>query len=129
VLLDERIRARGSVRHEPRCGLSSKNVRRESVTAIRVKNRIWRVPRRREAGKLENFFIAKNSDSESDRRAFRRLRSVSPLQAATSSSNARTSKTCVAQVFLAISMIVCVVVSHAIRVVTRARYDVDEKRA
>jgi hypothetical protein len=84
---------------------------------------------RREAGELENFFIAKNRDSESARDGFGRLRSASLPQVATSSSNARMSKTCAAQVFLAISMIVRVVISHAIRVVMRARYDVDEKHA
>jgi hypothetical protein len=42
--------------------------------AIRPKNRFWRATMRREAGNRENFFIAKNRDSESVQRAFGRLR-------------------------------------------------------
>jgi hypothetical protein len=37
----------------------------ESAAAIRRKNRFWRAPMRREAGEHENYFIAKNRDSES----------------------------------------------------------------
>jgi hypothetical protein len=44
----------------------------ESAAAIRGKNRFWRVPMRREAGEHENFFIAKNRDSESAKRTFER---------------------------------------------------------
>jgi hypothetical protein len=44
--------------------------RRESAAAIRAKNRFWRAAMRREAGQRENFFIAKNRDSESAQRAF-----------------------------------------------------------
>jgi hypothetical protein len=40
--------------------------------AIRAKNRFWRAAMRREAGEHENFFIAKNRDSESAQRAFGR---------------------------------------------------------
>jgi hypothetical protein len=42
--------------------------------AIRAKNRFWRAAMRREAGNHENFFIAKNRDSESAQRAFSRPR-------------------------------------------------------
>jgi hypothetical protein len=44
----------------------------ESAAAIRGKIRFWRAPMRREAGGHENFFIAKNRDSESAQRAFYR---------------------------------------------------------
>jgi hypothetical protein len=40
--------------------------------AIRAKNRFWRAAMRRKAGERENFFIAKNRDSESAQRAFGR---------------------------------------------------------
>jgi hypothetical protein len=43
---------------------------RESAAAIRAKNRFWRAAMRREADQHENFFIAKNRDSESAQRAF-----------------------------------------------------------
>jgi hypothetical protein len=48
-----------------------KKNRRESAAAIRAKNGIWRATMRREAGEHENFFIAKNRDSESTQQAFR----------------------------------------------------------
>jgi hypothetical protein len=38
--------------------------------AIRAKNRFWRAAMRRKAGEHENFFIAKNRDSESAQRVF-----------------------------------------------------------
>jgi hypothetical protein len=107
----------------------SKNPRHESATAIRAKSRIWRVPMRRDAGELENFFIAKNRDSESARRVFDRLRSALLLSIASSSSNARMSKTRAAQVFLAISTIVSVAFSRASRIVVHARCDVIDERA
>jgi hypothetical protein len=50
-----------------RCG----NHGRESAAAILAKIRFWRAPMRRKAGERENFFIAKNRDSESTQRAFR----------------------------------------------------------
>jgi hypothetical protein len=46
----------------------------ESAAAIPAKNRFWRAAMRRKAGEHENFFIAKNCDSESARRAFDRYR-------------------------------------------------------
>jgi hypothetical protein len=84
---------------------------------------------RREAGKLENFFIAKNRDSESVRRAFGETRSASLLSIASPSSNARISKIRAAQVFLAISTIVRVAFSHASCIVVSARCDVIDERA
>jgi hypothetical protein len=42
--------------------------------AIRAKNRFWRAAMRRKAGEHENFFIAKNRDSESALRALSRRR-------------------------------------------------------
>jgi hypothetical protein len=48
----------------------------ESAAAIRAKNRFWRAPMRRDAGAGENFFIAKNRDSESTQRVFGRRRRV-----------------------------------------------------
>jgi hypothetical protein len=38
--------------------------------AILAKIRFWRATMRRKAGQRENFFIAKNRDSESARRSF-----------------------------------------------------------
>jgi hypothetical protein len=49
---------------------------RESAAAIRAKNRFWRAAMRREGGEHENFFIAKNRDSESAQRAFAGRRRV-----------------------------------------------------
>jgi hypothetical protein len=46
----------------------------ESAAAIRAKNWFWRAAMRREACQHENFFIAKNRDSESAQRAFDRRR-------------------------------------------------------
>jgi len=43
---------------------------RESAGAIRPKKRFWRAAMRRKAGDHENFFIAKNRDSESAQPAF-----------------------------------------------------------
>jgi hypothetical protein len=46
----------------------------ESVVAILAKSRFWRAAMRREAVERENFFIAKNCDSESAQRDFNRHR-------------------------------------------------------
>jgi hypothetical protein len=48
----------------------------ESAAAILAKIRFWRATMGREAGSHENFFIAKNRDSESAQRAFRGRRRV-----------------------------------------------------
>jgi hypothetical protein len=47
---------------------------RESVFAIRAKNRFWRAAMRRDGSAHENFFIAKIRDSESALSAFSRHR-------------------------------------------------------
>jgi hypothetical protein len=65
-----RAAARIDVRDERRCGARAEKSQRESAAAIRPKNRFWRATMRREAGRHENFFIAKNCDSESAQRAF-----------------------------------------------------------
>jgi hypothetical protein len=56
--------------------VSTRNHARESAAAIRAKKRFWRAPMRRDAGAGENFFIAKNRDSESTQRVFGRPRRV-----------------------------------------------------
>jgi hypothetical protein len=48
--------------------------RPESAAAIPAKNRFWRAAMRRKAGEHENFFIAKNGDSESAQWAFKHHR-------------------------------------------------------
>jgi hypothetical protein len=58
------------VRDETRWRAPAEKSHRESAAAIRAKNRFWRATMRREAGCRENFFIAKNGDSESAQRAF-----------------------------------------------------------
>jgi hypothetical protein len=68
--LNARKCARASV--DARFIVSTKNRTCESAAAIRAKNRFWRAPMRRDAGDRENFFIAKNGDSESTQRAFGR---------------------------------------------------------
>jgi hypothetical protein len=52
--------------------VSTRNRARESAAAIRAKNRFWRAQMRRDGGDSENFFIAKNGDSESTQRVFGR---------------------------------------------------------
>ncbi|HXL14205.1 MAG TPA: hypothetical protein VN941_09640 [Bradyrhizobium sp.] len=84
---------------------------------------------RREAGELENFFIAKNRDSESARRLFNRHRPVASMRAMSLSSNLYTSKATVAQVFLAKSPIMRVAFSCASRIVVRRRCDLGDERA
>jgi hypothetical protein len=46
-------------------GRAAENRFANQRSAIRAKNRFWRTSARREAGEHENFFIAKNRDSES----------------------------------------------------------------
>jgi hypothetical protein len=70
VLLDVHARAPivhhdGAASHEPKIARLANQRRR-----FRAKNRFWRAAMRREAGQHENFFIAKNRDSESAQRAF-----------------------------------------------------------
>jgi hypothetical protein len=71
-----RVRARINRSRSAVERLPNEKPRRESVGAIRSKIRFWRAPMRRQGGEHENFFIAKNGDSESARRAFGRYRLV-----------------------------------------------------
>jgi hypothetical protein len=57
-------------------GIAGPNRSCESAAAIRAKSRFWRATMQRKAVHHENFFIAKNHDSESAPRAFSRPRSV-----------------------------------------------------
>jgi hypothetical protein len=72
----ERAQARSRASVEAPFIVSTRNAPRESAAAIRAKNRFWRAPMRRDAGAGENFFIAKNRDSESTQRVFGRRRRV-----------------------------------------------------
>jgi hypothetical protein len=82
----------------------------------------------REAGKHENFFIAKNCDSESARRALGQLRAAPLMRVASVSSNMRMSEVRSAQVFLAKYTIVCVACFRAVGIVTRvSRFVIDER--
>jgi hypothetical protein len=66
--LDARAYAR-IVHHKKRRRITrGENPLPNQLRAIRPKNRFWRATMRREAGGHENFFIAKNRDSESVRR-------------------------------------------------------------
>ena len=85
---------------------------RESGAAIRAKSRFWRAAMRREAVDHENFFIAKNRDSESAQRAFSRPRSVATTSAVRRSFNESMTKMPAAQSLLAI-LTVGVVGFHA----------------
>jgi hypothetical protein len=67
--------------------------------AIRSKNRFWRAAMRREAGGHENFFIAKNRDSESAQRTFGRHRRGAMTSFTRRSLNALIAKTSAAQAF------------------------------
>jgi hypothetical protein len=62
------------VDRDPKIILATDNAPRESVAAIRPKIRFWRAAMRRQGVGHENFFIAKNCDSESVRAAFGRCR-------------------------------------------------------
>jgi hypothetical protein len=72
VVSIERAQACSRASVDARFIVSTKNRASESAAAIRAKNRFWRAPMRRDAGDRENFFIAKNGDSESTQRAFGR---------------------------------------------------------
>jgi hypothetical protein len=74
--------------------------------AIRSKNLFWRAAMRREAGGHENFFIAKNRDSESAQRAFGRHWRGAMTSFTHRSLNASITKTSAAQAFYATSAIV-----------------------
>jgi hypothetical protein len=72
---------------------------------------------KREAGEHENFFIAKNRDSESVPRAFDRRRRVATTPAARRSFNARITKTPAAQSLPAISTVARIGFPGAVRIV------------
>jgi hypothetical protein len=72
--------------------VSAKNRARESAAAIRAKNPLWRAQMRRDAGDRENFFIAKNGDSESTTRAFGRHRRVAKAATMSASRDAELQK-------------------------------------
>jgi hypothetical protein len=55
---------------------------------IRPKNGFWRAAMRRKAAEHENFFIAKNTDSESTQPAFRRHRRAATASIAYRASDA-----------------------------------------
>jgi hypothetical protein len=74
--------------------------------AIRAKNWFWRAAMRREAGGHENFFIAKNRDSESAQRPFERHSPVAMMSAAGRSIGMRITKTIAAQALSAIPAII-----------------------
>jgi hypothetical protein len=74
--------------------------------AIRSKNWFWRATMRREAGGHENFFIAKNRDSESAQRSFERHSPVAMTPAARRSISIRITKTIAAQALSAIPAII-----------------------
>ncbi len=84
---------------------------------------------RRRAGQHENFFIAKNHDSESAQRAFSRHRRVVVTSTVCRSLNARITKTPAVQVLLAILTIVGVGFSSPARIVARVQCGVPEERA
>jgi hypothetical protein len=91
----------------------------ESAAAIRSKNRFWRAAMRRQAPGNENFFIAKNHDSESAQRGFGRTRRVAMTSTARRSLNARNAKTPAAQALLGILTIAGYGFSRTIRIVVR----------
>jgi hypothetical protein len=55
------------------CGCWRGDAAANQPQSIRAEIRFWRVVLRREACNRENFFIAKNRDSESARRPFERF--------------------------------------------------------
>ena len=84
---------------------------------------------RREAGEDENFFIAKNRDSESAQGVFGRHRRVAKTSIARRSRNALMEETPAAQAFHAILTIAGVVFSRASCIVARMHCDVGEEHA
>jgi hypothetical protein len=101
----------------------------ESGATIRAKNWFWRAAMRREAGQHENFFIAKNRDSESAQRAFSRYRRLAMTSAARRSRNARITKTPAAQAFHVMLTIAGVGFSRTIVIVVRMVCRVVDQRA
>jgi hypothetical protein len=102
---------------------------RESAEAIRAKNWFWRAAMSPEAGEHENFFIAKNRDSGSAKRAFNRHSQGVMTSATRRSSNARMIETTAAQAFPAISAIVDVVFPRIVRIAVQMCCGVVDRRA
>jgi hypothetical protein len=84
---------------------------------------------RREGGEHENFFIAKNRDSESAQRASGLPRRMAATSAARRSFNTWITKTPAAQVLPAISTIAGIGFPRAIRIVARMVFHVVGERA
>jgi hypothetical protein len=108
---------------------AGRNGASESAAAIRAKNRFWRAPMRREAGEHENFFIAKNRDSESAQRAFEGYQRVATTSRARCSLDGMIAKTPVVQVFPSILTIAGAVFSRTIRIVAPMCCCVVDRRA
>jgi hypothetical protein len=117
------------VHHKRRCTRDTKKMQLRISAAIRAKNRIWRAALRREAGGHENFFVAKNRDSESVQRTFDRHRSVATTAIAPRSLNALIAKAPAAQALPAISTFACSAFSCVPHVVARMHFDVAVQRA
>ena len=83
---------------------------------------------RREACQHENFFIAKNRDSESAQRAFYRKRRVATTSTARRSSNALGAKTPAAQSLLAMLTISGIAFARTVRIGGRIHRCVVEQR-
>jgi len=105
--------ANGDARRKSKTALA--NQRR----AIRAKIRFWRAPMRREAGEHENFFIAKNRDSESAQHAFDRHRRLATTSNVHRSYDARITEMPAAQAFHAILTIGDVGFARVIRIVAK----------
>ena len=101
----------------------------ESAAAIRAKSRFWRATMRHEAVDHENFFIAKNRDSESAQRAFSRSRSVAMTSTARLSFNESMTEVPAVQALLAILTVGGVGFSRSSRIAARMHYGVADECA
>ena len=101
----------------------------ESGAAIRAKSRFWRAAMRHEAVDHENFFIAKNRDSESAQRAFSRPRSVAMTSTARLSFNESMTEVPAAQALLAILTVGGAGFSRSSRIAARMHYGVADECA
>lgn len=102
---------------------------RESAGAIRAKNRFWRAPMRRDAGGHENFFIAKNGDSESAQRVWRPCSRLATGSIAPLPSPARFTKRPSAIGFSIILTNVSAAFPHTCRIAVRMRRRCGDQRA
>ena len=99
------------------------------LSAIRAKNRFWRAPMRHDAVVHENFFIAKNGDSESTQRAFGCRGRVATGAIALTSQHARVTETPAAQGFPSILTNACAAFPRTTRIVARMRCGVGDQHA